>query len=307
MSWSNQYPEILIFLKKSSQVFSKSGNELIIHCPYCDDALRKNASQHGHLYINSESPVFHCFRCETSGFLGTLLRDLGFNDLEIINALGTSLKFTSHNKITNIFKKSSDNIDFYQKNLKYKLGNQADFERFERYVYFRLGNYTNYSFFRMTPEKLKNHLCVSFYNYYNNFTTARIIESTNNFRYIRNNKELYFFQKFDFDQYNNIVLAEGPFDIISLYRYGIFPGKNTFYLAMMGKNYGKIVEWLCSEHLLIGDYNINLIFDNDNKNKNLTLGFTKKIAKRLNSNININGYQPIINNDVGECPLLSKL
>lgn len=76
---------------------------------------------------------------------------------------------------------------------------------------------------------------------------------------------------------------------------------------MMGKNYGKIVEWLCSEHLLIGDYNINLIFDNDNKNKNLTLGFTKKIAKRLNSNININGYQPIINNDVGECPLLSKL
>lgn len=306
MGWSIQYPSVLFFLKQISTVFQQTGNEIIIHCPYCSDAYRKNASSHGHMYISTENPVFHCFRCESSGTLGTLLKDLGFEDKSIIKKLGTSLTFKS-SKSTNIFSHSENNIDFNLKNIKFKMGDPADFEKFERYIYSRLGNYTDYSYFLMTPQLINSKLCVSFYNKNNKLTTSRIINSVNQKRYIRKGHELYYFQDLDFDKYDNIILTEGPFDCISLFKYGSFPKDHSFYLSMLGKNYGKVIDWLCSEHLLIGSYKINLIFDNDNSYIKYIMNISKRIVNRCNPQIKISGFIPIDKKDACDCPLLKEL
>lgn len=307
--WKDEHPTIIQFLKNTSTVFRISGSEIMIHCPYCNDALRKDAHRHGHLYISTQNPVFHCFRCESSGSLGNLLQDLGFDDQDIIKSLLSKIRFNI-SKSDNIFKiVKSNNINFYTKNLNYRNGNQQDFEVFQNYVYGRICKNVDYSYFRLTPEKINNKLCVSIYNYYNNFVTARIIFPTNNYRYIKNknSQELYFFQEFDFDKYKNIVLAEGPFDIISLYQFGLFPKNKTFYLSILGKNYVKICEWLISNHLLFGEYNLNLIFDNDNKFINNTVKISNFVKNRLNPNIKINGYRPIYTNDVGDLPLIREI
>lgn len=307
--WKDKYPIILDFFKKRSSYFKISGNELIIHCPYCDDGLRKNANHHGHLYISLNNPVFHCFRCEMSGGLNLLLKDLDFYDINIINDLKLKNNFNII-KTNNIFDTiNSQRIDFYSKNLNYKLGNIAEYEKFEKYIYKRLIKYVDYSFFRITPEKINNNLCVSFYNYNNKFTTARIINPMNNYRYIKskNNNELYFFQKMDFDTYENVVIAEGPFDIISLYLFSFFDSKKTFFISMLGKNYIKTIDWLILNHLLIGKFNINLIFDNDNKYMNHILKISKKVVNRLNYKISVRGYAPVLSNDVNEIPVIKEL
>ena len=45
------------------------GSEIVCHCRYCSDIN----SQQGHLYIkipdNNPPPLFHCFKCQTSGVL----------------------------------------------------------------------------------------------------------------------------------------------------------------------------------------------------------------------------------------------
>lgn len=307
--WKDQYPSVIQFLKQLCPVFKISGNEIIIHCPYCDDALRKDAHRHGHMYISLQNPVFHCFRCESSGVLGNLLQDLGFDEQDIIKSLLSKTRFNI-SKSTNIFKNiNTKQIDFYTKNLNYRNGNQQDFETFQNYIYTRICKNVDYSFFKLTPERINNKLCVSMYDYYNNFVTARIIYPTNNYRYIKNkdSQGIYFFQEFDFDKYINIVLAEGAFDIISLYQFGLFPKNKTFYIAVLGKNYVKNCEWLITNHLLLGEYNLNLIFDNDNRFINNTIKTVNCVKNRLNPNINVYGYRPIYTNDVGELPMLHKI
>ena len=102
-------------------------------------------------------------------------------------------------------------------------------------------------------------------------------------------------------------MAEGPFDIISLYQFGLFPKNKTFYLSILGKNYVKICEWLISNHLLFGKYNLNFVFDNDNKFINNTMKISNFVKNRLNPNIKINGYCPIYTNDVGDLPLIREI
>ena len=305
--WSDSYPDIKFFLKNNLSFFKENGSEYIIHCPYCGDEFRKNAHHHGHLYISSKHPVFHCFRCEMSGALYILLKDLGYDNIDILNNLNKKLVYTQNTNIIKTFNKKN-NINFFNINYKFKNGDPANFNIYEQYLKKRLKTFFNYSKYGIIPEVINNRICVSFYNYHNNFTTARIIQSTNNYRYIKSkdNSILYYFQEFDFDTYKNIVICEGLFDIIKLHLYSVFP-KNTFYLAMLGKKYGKTIEYIIKNHLLFGKYNINLIFDADNKYFNNILNISKHIIQRLNNNITLYGYLPTISKDVGEFPLVVKI
>lgn len=311
MNIKNQ-PTIINFLKSVSAVFQDSGNEIVIHCPYCDDALRKDAQKHGHLYISTMSPVFHCFRCDISGFLGVLLKDLGFDDQSVLNELGGSLKFSSKKNSAIGLEQKNNQIynNILLKNLNFVRGDPVNYEKFERYVYSRLGMYCDYTKYLMTPEIINKKLCASFYNCSGNFTTARIINPINNFRYIRNKNfnDYYYFQKLDFDTYKNIVISEGVFDILSLYRFSIFPKQLSFFLAIHGKGFPSAISSLIETHLMIGSYNIHVIFDRDAaQNVKKYLYFCKKIANKLNNEINIIGYIPGISNDAGEFPIIEKV
>ena len=304
-------PEIINFLKSSAAVFQDSGNEYITHCPYCDDALRPNARSHGHLYISKTSPVFHCFRCETSGHLGTLLRDLGFSNEEALSELGSSKYLHVHERSV-IKKKQDKSIEeiISDSNRRFDVGNKADYIKFRKYVFNRLGNYCDFNKYLITPEIISRQLCASFYNKEGSFVTARILEPTNNYRYIRNKgiSESYFFQDLDFDQYRNIVITEGVFDCVKLYRFSDkFPKDDTFYMAILGKNYPRTVNWLLTTQIPIGKYNINLVFDNDNKLYKKTMFICRKIGGRINKKVEINGYKPVLLNDAGEYPFLEKV
>jgi len=303
--------QIINFLKKSSNVYTEANNEIIIHCPYCDDALRKNANRHGHLYISVHTPVFHCFRCETSGFLGNLLNDLGFDDFEAIKELNSKFNISIFKKkqLDTVVKKDFNDY-ILQKNKNFKIGNLCEFEKFEKYMYLRLGNFCDYTKYLISPEIINQKLCAAIYNLAGNFVTARIINSVNNFRYIRNKNinEYYYFQEFNFDVKKDIIISEGIFDILSLYRFSLFPKEQGFYLSILGKNYPRAITWLIENHLMIGEFNIHLIFDVENK-KNLqkTLFFCKRVINRLNHRIKIHGYIPTIAEDVGNFPAFEKI
>ena len=301
--------EIINFLKSGSNVYQETGGEIIIHCPYCDDALRPNAKSHGHLYISTNSPVFHCFRCETSGHLGTLLRDLGFSNLDVLKELGSS-KFLRIQEKSVIQKKKTDVRKLVEsKNKNFFSGDSNNYLTFEKYIHGRLG-VCDINKYLITPEIINKKLCASFYNQIGNFVTARILNPTANFRYIRNKdvSEDYYFQEMDFDRYTEIVITEGVFDAIKLYRFsGIFPKDRTFYLSILGKNYGKAVNYLISNHLMFGKYKINLVFDNDNKWMKGAVCTCRKISKRLNSAVEIYGYHPNFGNDACECPFLEEV
>ena len=304
-------PVIVNFLKSSAAVFQDSGNEYITHCPYCDDALRPNARSHGHLYISKTTPVFHCFRCETSGHLGMLLKDLGFNDEETLKELGSSKFLNVHER--SVIKKKRDitaEMSITDKNQRFNIGNNGNYIKFRKYIYERLGNYCNFNKYLITPEIINKQLCASFYNNDGSFVTARILEPKNNYRYIRTKgiSEPYYFQELDFDKYKNIVVTEGVFDCIKLYRFSDhFPKDETFYVAILGKNYPRTVNWLLTTQIPIGRYKINLIFDNDNGMYKKTLFICRKIASRINKKVSINGYKPVLLNDAGEYPFLEKI
>lgn len=305
------FPEIINFLKGSAAVFHDSGDEFVTHCPYCDDALRPNARSHGHLYISKTNPVFHCFRCEASGHLSTLLRDLGFSNETVLHDLGSSKYLNIHEKSV-IRKKQEHTIQdiICDSNKRFKIGNLGNYIKFRKYIFDRIGNYCDFNKYLITPEIINKQLCAAFYNHDGNFTTARILEPTNNYRYIRskNVSETYFFQDLDFDQYKNIVVTEGVFDCIKLYRFSDhFPKNETFYVAILGKNYPRTVNWLLTTQIPIGKYNINLVFDNDNKLYKKTMSICRKIGGRINKNVSINGYKPVLLNDAGEYPFLEQI
>ena len=63
-----------------------------------------------------------------------------------------------------------------------------------------------------------------------------------------------------------------------------------------------IIERLIHEDLFIGSYQINLIFDSDVKNYNAYIYKAQKLVEYLNPDIEIKGYIPILDGDVGDYP-----
>lgn len=57
-----------IYNKFGDSVVGTSGNELIYLCPYCEDEVGSPDTK-GHLYVNSKSYLYHCFRCGKSGYI----------------------------------------------------------------------------------------------------------------------------------------------------------------------------------------------------------------------------------------------
>lgn len=305
------YPEIIHFLKSYSVVYRETSTEIIIHCPYCDDALRKNAKSHGHLYISTRNPVFHCFRCNMSGIVGNLLVDLGFNNLNLLSLFKKNYfsikneKFILTNKTDiHISKKLQDICK------KFSTGDQNNYKKFENFLFQRIGSFCDFNKYLVIPDYKQNQLCASFYNFYGSYVTSRVLETSKKIRYYRekNISEKYFFQDPDFDLYTDIVLTEGIFDSIKLYRFSdIFPKYTTFFLAILGKNYGKVIESLIENHIPFGNHTISLVFDNDNKFFKRILFSCRKMTSRVNSRIRIRGFIPTISNDAGEYPFLREI
>lgn len=310
------YP-VVNHLKSISGVYNDSGGEVCVFCPFCDDATRRVNPSHGHMYLSIDSPVYYCHRCNSSGTLIKFLLVTGFDDEDVIKYISS---FIFHGTIRDIHLWSTTTIDYSKHNIRKMILKKDDlfrreypdqYHQFREYIYNRLGS-INYNYFLIYPENIEfgkqqtyTKLCCSFSNYDGQLVTSRIVNTTNKFRYKDVKDAIYFFQRRDFEKYQRIVLTEGTFDVINLYLYNnIFDKDNTMFISVNGKKYINTIERLIFEELLIGEFEINLIFDDDVHNHKSYLFRANMLARQYNPNIIIRGWKPLISGDVGEFPAI---
>ncbi|MCK9439347.1 MAG: hypothetical protein WC188_03250 [Candidatus Caldatribacteriota bacterium] len=306
-------PEIVNHLKNTSNYYKESGGEIIIFCPYCDDASRPKAS-HGHMYISKTMPVFNCFRCSSSGNLVRLLIDTNFTDEDILKYLSSFIRYKNvkdyYRSKKKIAKLKQIQETVILKNLEFEKQYKNKFEIYRQYLIQRLGN-IDFTKFLISPTFFNQKTSCTFTNSENEDIVLRLIEPYKDLRYHLNpdTSGKYFFQEIDFEKYSSIVLAEGPFDILNLYLYNI-DFKNCFYIALNGKKYLNTIESLLIEHFLLKEIEINLIFDMDVIQKNqykMYLYRSKLLTKQYNPNILIKGWKPLIKKDTGDFPAITEI
>lgn len=293
----------------------------MMFCPFCDDANRKAGYiSHGHCYVSKDYPVFYCQRCSTGGSILKLLLFTDFNDEETINLLKQYINTNVVKDFYNFKKnKSKKDLDFrscqeFIKKSYYEFENKYKdhYNYYKWYLNNRLG-LIDYYYFLMYPNFIDINktyfLSIGFFNRDGEVSTNRILTDNNKINRYKSNRYYYFQEKKFNNKYTNIVLTEGVFDCIKIALYNIdFNLNDTFYYSINGKNYLNILEELILEYLLLGDYCINLIFDNDVKNIERYIFKCQKLVELYNNNIIINGWKPISSfEDAGEFPVLIKV
>lgn len=299
----------------SPGMFRQTSTEIVIHCIFCDDALRKNASSHGHFYLSTTSPIFNCFRCNSSGTLVSFLLETGFEDKDVISYVSSFIKinFTKdYFKIKD--KKNLPAINDLKKNILlqniyFKKNNKQLFNTYIDYLKNRIGD-VDFLQFLLFPKLYENYVCVRFINYDGENISLRYIDNPKK-RYLnnKNTSGLYYFQSFDlYNKYNKICICEGPFDIINLYLYNdLF--KDNLFICLRGKNYIGIIERLLLEYMLLNEYSISIVFDNDVKNSRKILRNINTLIGVYSGKIQLTGYKPALQNinDVAEFPAVEEI
>jgi len=300
----------------SPNMYRKLSNELMIHCPFCDDAIRANSANHGHLYLSIESPVFNCFRCNTSGTLISFLLQTGFDDRESISYIGQFIKisFTKDYYKTRDRKIYDTRIDEIRKkiieiNLNFKKNYTKEYYVYLQYLNSRIG-LVNYTEFLIHPNIFKNYITCNFNNYIGETVLLRYVNHEKlRYQINKNSSNLYYFQKLDlYDKYNKITFCEGPFDIISLYLYNDY-FKDNLFISINGKNYVSIIERFLITDMLFGTYHINLVFDSDFIKKSWKiLKIIKNMISVYNGEISFEGHKPLSNvGDVTDFPSVERI
>jgi hypothetical protein len=289
----------------------------MLHCCFCDDASRPKSSNHGHLYLSEEFPVFHCFRCGTSGTLVSLLIYTGFDDYEIIKFISQFININfikDHYKLTKRITQEQQKIlrkRIFQLNYEFKSHYRNYYKIFIDYIYNRTGTY-NFLNYLISPKLInQKSLCVNFTNFNGSNVLVNYINDEKK-RY-QINKQIqdnyYYFQSEDFES-NSIVICEGPFDIINMDLYShVFNSYNSVLYSINGKNYYSFIEDLIIRELLIGEYVINIIFDNDFKNKEKYIKRIVYLTKFYNREIQIKAFKPLLQeaDDVAEFVALTEI
>lgn len=306
-----EYPQIVNHLKTISRRYHKHSSGWVeIFCPWCNDAFRKSSPSHGHLYISPISPFVNCFRCETKAGLDKLLINTGFQDVEILNHLKLISNITYHS--TKYLIKNESLIDVKKEIIKqYNFFEQNfpnDLQQFKNYIYYRCLDIDPVKFF-LIPAFNQRLLTIQILNADGMITNTRIITSSKIKRYIKSTTStLYYFQNIEnINNYKSIILTEGAFDLINLFNFYNNFNKNSFYVAIGGSNYKSAISLLINNYLMIGKYNINIIFDNELQHLNNRIQNLKFTINELNPQININFYLPLIGKDVSEMMLIKKI
>lgn len=280
-----------------------SNDETTIRCPFCGDSKKSKYSMH--MYIQNKPPFkYYCQRCNASGIANSkLIGLLNGNDAGIINYLGN----TYNTYISNLNKKYGRSINRIQdkdysyevpnidseipsKNIKYiedRLGIKLDTDDISRYKIvldmvefynvnnikseeseYRSLNKLNQEYFKymlsdntimncrdMTGKNKRKHIKQRLYKGYEGSST-RMYSISNN---VNLENEVF-----------NIHIAEGFFDIISIYNH-IHNTKmedNDLFVSCNSKGYKYVLDHLFSEG--ITNMNINIYSDKDVKPKDFT-------------------------------------
>lgn len=306
----DNYSEIILHLKNISRIFKKeSSGWYSMFCPFCDDAVRKANPRHGHFHVSPTYPFAHCFRCSTKIGLYELLTRTGFQNQEILEIIKKIGNFTySHVKKIKS-PKQMDNKKLLEKiKEEYNIFSNKypkEFNIYTDYVYKRCLNINPIQFY-MCPTIESNNVGVRFLNYDGNIVTIRLINSTMRYK-ITSIRYPYYFQDISklFD-YNDIVIVEGAFDAINLYYY--YPlFNNAFFIAIGGNHYSKIATNIISNYLLIGKYNVHVVFDQNLKKLQSIIRSITTTSNQLNTEIQTYFHLPVLSKDVSECMFLKQI
>lgn len=292
------HQEIVNHLKSYSKIYKLNTQQdwIQILCPYCDDAIRKEHITHGHFYLSRQFNFGQCFRCDSKTSAKKLLIDTGFENRNLLN---TIFKFNKDiNFYSEIKKGLFDNGGILVKHRDFQKNYNSQYSDFIRYIYKRVGS-IDFEQFLVYPTLIQNKLCVGFNNALNEISTIRFI-ADNNIKYYKLQTSVnYFFQKFE--DFKEIVVCEGAFDLINLYKYStLFDNKNSFYIALNGRSYITNLSSIVIDNYMIGKYTFNIVFDKDIKYVDILKKQINLKINVLNPNIIIKYYIPAISKDVSE-------
>lgn len=302
------YPDIIFHLKSISNICSKENSGWYsIFCPYCDDATRKFNPRHGHFHISSSYTFCHCFRCGKRVSLYNLLVDTKFKNEEILSKIKAIGNFTYNHQKTILYEKQTEINKLYSNLLKSYIWMQCNKPN-ELHI---IKKYLEKRFLEINPIPFLIHPtlynnkepAIQFFNFSGYSVVTRLINNPS-MRYINKNKnQLYYFQDIlSIDEKQNIIITEGPIDLINAYNYcNIFNRDNSFYIAINGIHYKKSIIDIINNFLLIGKYNISIIFDQNVKNLNSIILTTKNACNELNPEIHLQCFKPIVSKDISEC------
>lgn len=278
---------------------ASGGREIVIRCVFCGDSSNL---RHSHFYISvpqsqDELSFYHCKRCSNHGIVDDeLLRKIGCNDSNIIvdiikhNSEVLSLPRYKSLKKINIYPLIWNNIRNEPTNIE-KLAyiNNRIGSNFNYYDLINLKIFLNlYDIVSSNNLELTRHqmICndldkyfIGFISYDNSYCNMRKVTDQQlhqsiNKRYINYNlinkiddmKNFYVIPT-QIDAFSqipvNIHIAEGPFDILSIY-YNM-NNCNSFqniYIACGGKSYSQALEFILNETGVI-NYEIHYYPDKD--------------------------------------------
>lgn len=294
----NEQIEFTNHLKTISKIYRPNSNKewIQILCPYCDDAYRKQTVTHGHFYVSRYFNFGQCFRCETKVSTRKLLIDTGFTNITLLKSifkLNRNIIYLREDKLGQL-----DTSNILEKHYNFKKEFPEYYKLYLNYLQYRIGE-LDFLKFKTYPLILENYLAIAFNNYYNEISTIRFINN-NALRYYKLKiNSFYFFQ--DPTHYSNIVVCEGSFDLINLYKYStVFDNNASFYIALNGRSYVSDIAKLVIEYYMIGYYTINIVFDKNLKNQSVIQKSLELKVNELNSNIHIKYYIPTLGKDVSE-------
>jgi len=315
-----EYPEIILHIKSVSRIhLVNSSGWHGCFCPFCDDATRKFNPTHGHFWIASTFPIGHCFRCGIKVSMYKYLVHTGFKDPVILKHLhklasisynGDTSRTTSFDR-THIVSTNQLLINMQKLYFDTQRNYPNEYSIFKKYIITRCLDINPVNFL-IAPQIFKKdnkiNVNVSFFNFDGQYVTSRSITDTNS-RYYKNSgkKQFYFFQNINnIDKFKSIVISEGAFDSINLYNY--YPQfKDSFFIAIGDINYKGLIVNLINTFLLIGEYEIYIVFDKSvNRLEQLKYNITS-ITNILNPQIRIEMFEPILSKDVSELMLITKI
>lgn len=120
--------------------FNGGRTELICRCPFpgCEIDEKKKYN-YGRLYVDVNSPVFHCFRCQTSGSIFKLFQQLKLNKDEFLIKDHPSLIYKGSRRTSYMPTSNTNIVDVYDKLILPKIEPSEMYKKKEMYLRGRIG------------------------------------------------------------------------------------------------------------------------------------------------------------------------
>lgn len=275
---------------------ASGGREIVKRCHFCGDS--RDPSQ-AHLYIGlkDDAIVYNCFKCNSKGLVdGKFMRDLGCYDTNIISLCNEQKdKFISSDRGSNRLKTFSpsrppiiplSNNEFAQKKLNYlseRMGyifNSSDAARFK--IILNLKDFlmaNNIDRYTRKPELVDeiDKFFIGFLSIDNRYVILKRLVPKGklpqyiDYRYI--NYDIFGGYEGGLKYYTipntlslllpvDIHIAEGAFDILSIYLSVAPLGSNAVYGAICGKSYMSLVRFFIVNYGFT-NFNLHLYPDSD--------------------------------------------